>query len=165
MELADGRTKSVSQLKRGDEVKTFQGKTKVRCLVHTTVEGVTQFVRMGRLLITPWHPVRIEEKWSFPNDLVNRSITRCEMKVDKVYNVVLDNHHTLYIDGTECVTLGHNFSGEVVAHPYFGSRRVIEDLQRMPGWEEGRVVINRVVREDSNSREGEVRERRVVRLE
>jgi len=45
----------------------------------------------------------------------------------------------MLINGVECVTLGHNFQEDVVSHPYFGSQKVIRDLQKMRGWSNGVV--------------------------
>lgn len=58
-----------------------------------------------------------------------------------VYNIVLQNEHTVLINEVECVTLGHGFAGPVVEHDYFGTSRVIEDLKRLPGWAQGRVEL------------------------
>jgi len=47
----------------------------------------------------------------------------------------------MIINGTQCVTLGHNFQGDVVGHAYFGSQKVVNDLKRMNGWGVGRVSL------------------------
>jgi hypothetical protein len=58
-----------------------------------------------------------------------------------VYNVVLDTGHELTIDDTVCVTLGHGLEGPVVSHAYFGTSRVVDDLRRMRGWDDGLVPL------------------------
>jgi hypothetical protein len=64
------------------------------------------------------------------------------MYCDAVYSFILEDEHVMIINGVECVTLGHHFEGEVVAHPYFGSSRVISDLSQMEGWSVGLVSLH-----------------------
>jgi hypothetical protein len=54
-----------------------------------------------------------------------------EISCDAVYNFALDQGHTMLVNDVECVTLGHRFKEDVVRHVYYGSQRVIEDLQRL----------------------------------
>jgi hypothetical protein len=54
-----------------------------------------------------------------------------EISCDAVYNFALDQGHTILVNDVECVTLGHRFKEDVVRHVYYGSQRVIEDLQRL----------------------------------
>jgi hypothetical protein len=54
-----------------------------------------------------------------------------EIFCDAVYNFALDQGHTILVNDVECVTLGHGFKEDVVRHAYYGSQRVIEDLQRL----------------------------------
>jgi len=90
------------------------------------------------LEITPYHPIRMENKWYFPCSLQSPVNTKC----DAVYSFVLDCHHSMIINGIECVTLGHDFKEDVVSHPYFGSRLVIEDIMKLPGWNNGLIEFN-----------------------
>lgn len=55
----------------------------------------------------------------------------CEIDCDAVFNFALDQGHTMLVNNVECVTLGHGFQDDIVRHGYYGSRRVIEDLQRL----------------------------------
>jgi hypothetical protein len=54
-----------------------------------------------------------------------------------VYNLVLDSGHIVLADGWQALTLGHGFGEPVASHAYFGTQRVIDDLKKQPGWEEG----------------------------
>lgn len=45
-----------------------------------------------------------------------------------MYNFVLESEHVMIINNVECVTLGHNFKGDVIEHAYFGSQLIIDDL-------------------------------------
>ncbi|CAF2713644.1 unnamed protein product [Rotaria sp. Silwood2] len=77
------------------------------------------------LIITPWHPIGINKKWTFPHDIGDESVIECS----EVYNFVLDSGHIIFINGIECVTLGHDFKGEVIEHPYYGTTKVLDDLR------------------------------------
>lgn len=54
-----------------------------------------------------------------------------EIQCDEVYNFALDQGHTMLVNNTECVTLGHGFTEDVVRHAYYGSERIIEDLRQL----------------------------------
>ena len=63
-----------------------------------------------------------------PCSLVSAPI---EVPCDFMFNVALDRGHTLLVSGIPCVTLGHGFQEDIVRHPYYGSERVLLDLQRL----------------------------------
>jgi hypothetical protein len=53
----------------------------------------------------------------------------------------------LVVDGLIACTLGHDMQGPVISHPYFGQkeagkRNIIEDLQALPDWADGNIVIS-----------------------
>ncbi|CAF4060900.1 unnamed protein product [Rotaria sordida] len=37
----------------------------------------------------------------------------------------------MLVNDVECVTLGHGFKEDIVRHSYYGSERVINDLERL----------------------------------
>jgi Mg-chelatase subunit ChlD len=113
---------------------------------------------------TPWHPVfpsdtykrpgPTELGWVHPADI--GQIVR--VHTDAVYNFVLeyasaadrepgDNRPgILIVDGLMACTLGHDMHGPVISHSYFGQkeagkRNILEDLQELPDWSSGKVVI------------------------
>ena len=100
-------------------------------------------VQINRLQITPSHPIFVENKWCYPSDLVNVGDEKVKIHSFSnivLYNFVLSEGHTLLVDGISCVTLGHEFTDNlIVAHPYYGTRQVIQDLMKRPGWEEGYI--------------------------
>jgi len=146
VEMANGEQKRIDQLVGGDRIATPQGPTKVTCVVTLPTGGSIRLVNLDGCLITPWHPVYQEGRWVFPHDLGDEE----EHKVDAVYNLVLDEHHIAVVNGQKAVTLGHNFQGPVVSHPYFGSDEVIKDLMKLNGWQTGRVDVQRVRRSETN---------------
>jgi len=71
-----------------------------------------------------------------------------------VYNLVLEGEgkgegegeggqtRVLLVNGLECATWGHGLKGDpVVEHEYFGSERILRDLEAMDGYAEGRVYL------------------------
>lgn len=60
---------------------------------------------------------------------------------DVVYNFVLDDGHVVEINGIVCATFGHGMKGENIEHPYFGTSQIVEDLKKMPGWNEGFIIV------------------------
>jgi hypothetical protein len=91
------------------------------------------------MLITPWHPIIINNKWVFPINIAPEE----NIKLDCVYNLVLESDHIVLINSTPVVTLGHNFTDEIVAHPYYGSQKIIQDLSQMNGWNDGIITISK----------------------
>merc|ERR1711939_315619 len=168
--MADGSLQPVASLRRGQLVLCgagaadgLQGKAaRVRCVVKThCAQSRCELVELNSasgataadsLLVTPWHPVRVPTRrdgaaegvssqsqwqWQFPASL---GPTVEHVDCDAIYSFVLEGGHTMVIGGVECVTLGHNFSGEVVGHPYFGSTAVLKDLAQTSGWEPAGLV-------------------------
>lgn len=140
--MADNTTKPISTVNPGDTVFTPAGPAtvvaRVTCKTANRAQPMTQ---IGKLSITPWHPIRLSGVWYFPADLASYSDRLCQT----VYNLVLDRHHVVNVEGYDCVTLGHNFTEPVVAHPFFGSEAVINDLRLLPGWSVGLPVFDNLV--------------------
>lgn len=145
--LADGvTTTTVDRLKKGDSVLTGAGTSaSVICVMRTRCENNETILIKDHdtgLEITPYHPIRTKEgTWIFPKDLESSTVHKY-LGEEFVYTYVLDNGHSLHVNGVECVTLGHSFIDEVVAHEYFGSQEVIEDLKNLDGWQDGLVTLN-----------------------
>jgi Mg-chelatase subunit ChlD len=158
----DGSHTMITELKRGDIVWTPTGSAVVQALVVCGSYNRAQpMTKLGSLVITPWHPVRLpaygisalspegdsahpvrrhatpSTAWQFPADIAGYS----DRLISTVYNLVLDSGHIVLADGWEALTLGHGFTEPVAAHDYFGTQRVVEDLMKQPGWEEGRPTF------------------------
>ena len=139
--MQDMNLKLVSEVEKGDVLKTPSSTGKVSCVVKTLCsEGKTPLVCMGELKITPWHPVRMEGGWKFPCEIVEPELTPCEA----VYSFLLEQsaEDIVIVGGVECATLGHRYTGDVIGHPYFGSSKVREDLSGMRGWVNGCVELS-----------------------
>ena len=91
------------------------------------------------LLVTKWHPVRINGEWKFPTNLALAEVRVCSA----VYSFLLetDDEHVMIINNIECIALAHNIDEPVANHSYFGTEEVIKDLMNMQGWDEGLIVI------------------------
>merc|ERR1719433_1544700 len=150
VEMADGSKRLVRNLRKGDLVQTPKGKASIRCIIKTVVAPSTELVQLeSGLLLTPWHPVKHKGEWTFPATIA--SIT--EQKCDAVYSFILDQHHSMIIEGVEAVSLGHNFTdNEVIRHPYFGTQAIINDLSKFQGFEDGLITFkNECLERDSDT--------------
>jgi len=140
--MANGSKKNVKEIRKDDFIMSTNGvPAKVSCVVKYNCYGnKIQLVEIkGGLLITPWHPVKIDNKWQFPTYLGKITEKSCPA----VYNFVLETKHIIIINGVECVTLGHQFEEEVVQHSYFGTNRIIIDLQKLDGWKLGFIELTK----------------------
>jgi hypothetical protein len=94
--------------------------------------------RVGKLLLTWYHPVKIEGVWKNPCDLA----PVVPLPARKVYNCILDRGHVVDIDGTLTVSLGHGLEEAGVKHAFFGSREAILDACKdQPGFAAGKIVF------------------------
>jgi len=135
----------VSDVKPGDLVKVVGAKkfgnqgqnvAKVRCVVMYPCDPSIPLIGLpGGCVLTKSHPVRIDGVWRKPQDI---GIPAANPS-DHVWNFVLEANHILLVNGMECCTLGHGFQEEGVFHEYWGSR-VLDDLAKLPGWAQGRVM-------------------------
>lgn len=117
-------------VKPGDKVLGPNGVASIVYVVKSvTPQGEIDLVTVNdSLKITSYHPVRVNNQWTFPCHIQEAAKTTCPV----VYDFVLDKYHSVYIGGVECVSLGHEFNDSpVVAHEFFGSSRVVADLRRL----------------------------------
>jgi hypothetical protein len=62
--MADGKLKKIKDIVQGDLVKTPNGESKIICVLKTTMNALIPMVHFPRgLVITPYHPVRINNIW------------------------------------------------------------------------------------------------------
>lgn len=140
VQMADGSMRPIQELKYGDQVRSLDGKVAtVLCLVRTDCENQsTALVQVGDLYVTPFHPIKVNNQWTFPSYVASMEIYECPA----VFNLVLDKHHVIMVESVECVTLGHDFSSDpVLKHPFFGSQKITQALSECSGWKEGYVRL------------------------
>ena len=126
---------------KGDKILDSKGNiTSVLCLIKINCKNnLCSMVNIDDLIITPYHPIKINNKWIFPKDINYPT----EYKCNNVYNLVLDNNHTIIINNYISCTLGHNITeNEVITHEYFGTEKVINDLNKIEGFDKGYIVLN-----------------------
>jgi hypothetical protein len=139
--MADRTIKRVDNIKKGDIVMgPNNSRATVVCSIKTVCLNNKVFVVKfsGNLLITPFHPIRLDGKWIFPKDVGQVY----EIDSTGVYSFILDCGHTMKICGIECITLGHGFQDEGAKHDYFGTNKVVDDLKTMDGYSDGFVILS-----------------------
>ena len=124
--------KLVESIKKGDLIDT-PNKTpaKVKCVIRTECKNhrVKFAALKSGLLITPFHPIKINGKWIYPADIARTY----DIVADYTYNFVLESDHSVIINNTECATLGHEV---------YGDKEIISVLEHMNGWNEGLITFS-----------------------
>jgi hypothetical protein len=143
--MADGSEKIAAEICKGDVVRGISGNGKVVCVLKTALTKSCELVVLrNHLKITPWHPVFIDGKWTFP-----ASVTTREMYTgNALYSFLLDQGHTMLIGGLGVICLGHGFGGEILAHPFLGTEKIVKAMEMMKGFEKGLVVVHSTIRDE-----------------
>ena len=122
------------------------GVAEVKCVIKIPcTHRRAQFIKLGELTITPWHPIRMDGKWVFPREYKKEEaeVLNCSW----VYNLVMHTEHVVQVSGYSAVTLGHGFKGDVVEHNFWG-RGVINVLKEKHGWLMGYVIMKEPLNPD-----------------
>ena len=134
--MFNGTSKLLKDVKKFDIIKSIDENNKivgakVLCVVETLIgSGYRDYANIDGVLITPWHPIKIglhgkKETWHFPGEL----FSTFKLPSSSMITLVLENHHVMFINGLKCITLGHNFTNHSkLIHPYYGTNKVIENL-------------------------------------
>ena len=148
--MGDDSFKKVEDLKKGDEVVTYDtennqrfSKSKIECVVETVCPGGEEVMStINNLKITPWHPIihymAFQENWKFPINMKTPSLIQC----DSMFTFVVENRKSLIVEGFVFATYGHGLYGEVISHDYFGTDKVINDIRKFNTYEEGYVILD-----------------------
>ena len=156
--LENGSVKKISDLSKSD---VLANGSKLVCLIKSKYYGA--LIKLNDLVITPYHPIYYEGSWQFPieiyarnlnKDLPNPFFSLIESDTTKsvnVCNIVLEKDHVIEIENYKVVTLGHGFDEDVVKHPYYGTDKVIDDLKKIQGWDDGLIELNdfHVIRDEN----------------
>lgn len=136
--LMNGSTILVKNIKPGDQIAPHGGI--VNYVVKTKCQNnkAKMIVFANGLIITAWHPIRLNQRWIMPCSLASAPT---EITCEEVYNFALDQGHTVLVNNVECVTLGHGFKDDIVRHSYYGTKRVIEDLCRLDNQQKNSGII------------------------
>ncbi|KIX01362.1 uncharacterized protein Z518_09087 [Rhinocladiella mackenziei CBS 650.93] len=143
--MADGSRIPIKALKAGVSIWTPVGPRPVVAVVKTRMMGHTgQLCRVGKLWVTPWHPIKHQGCWVFPRHIAE-DIADFE---GPVYSVMLGPYrhpdgHAIEIGGQTAVTLGHGVIGDqndVRMHAFFGNYwRVVQSLSQLPADRNGHL--------------------------
>jgi hypothetical protein len=141
--MSDLTKKQINQIKVGEEVWTPNGNTKVKYLIEYVMQDVKEdtFCKIGDLIIGPYHPILINNKWEFPINIVSDQI----MTIKKRYNLILNEEHIINVNGILSCTLGHGLKGDVIQNSYFGNiDTVLSDLTELQGFKEGYPIFKKL---------------------
>ncbi|KAM0271243.1 hypothetical protein ACHAPA_002849 [Fusarium lateritium] len=126
--LASGRVVQIKKLRRSMKVRTPRGSRRVAMVLKTPVEREV-LCRVGKVLVTPWHPVSGDGKrWDFPANRADAAVvyTGC------IYSVLLERDasaaaHSIRVGDMWGVTLGHGLTTgtDVRAHTFFGDYNAV----------------------------------------
>jgi len=89
IKMADGSYKQVKNLVKGDKIASSKGQqATINCVIKTsTNRGMADMCQLeGGLLITPGHPVKLQNQWVYPKNIAQRKMINC----DSFYNLVVD---------------------------------------------------------------------------
>lgn len=141
--MDDGTSKKLSTLRKGDMTSTGV----VECIVRTKcLDNKMQYCQTDTgLLITKYHPIKINNNFIFPVDLYTCDIYESEYMYSITMEKDIFNNRpsTIVINDIECVTLGHGILDDLVAsHDFFGNENIIDCLKLCKNWESGLVTFN-----------------------
>lgn len=135
--MHDGTTKKIIEIQKGD---ILHGGATVVCVICFSKKHTITYCGIS---ITPWHPVLRDDEWVFPGDWEYGSQYDYAVRIEDVFNFVLDKKHIVHINDVRACTLGHNFTGNhCIEHSFFGTEAVIQDLMQFPGWHDGFITIS-----------------------
>ena len=151
--MANKTIREIQDIKKGDRIFTCDPNnynetpiSEVECLVFTESYGEEELLSTisnaaTSLTLTPYHPVinSTTDQWTFPINLGSSQVRRCR----GVYTIVVKNRYPIIVQGFTYATLGHDITGEVIGHPFFGSERVINDLKKIDTYDEGFIHLNK----------------------
>lgn len=150
--IMNNKFKKCKDIVKGDIVMTDENNSaKVICVTKIKCQdNKCEMVSIdSNLTITPYHPIKRND-WVFPKFCDKSYIADC----DYMYNFILDKNHTIMIGNNICATLGHGFTdNEVIAHNYYGTQKVINDLIGFKGYSNGLITFdsNCIIRDNKNN--------------
>lgn len=146
VKMSDGTRKACQDISAGDMVETSTGDARVLCVLKTPCE-VVELVKYGRLLVTPYHPVKANGQWTHPHTLG----TVEEYPCTAVYSFLLEPGFVdMFVEDVPFITLAHGIENdEVATHSFYGTQQVVDAMSDNFGFSEGLVEIQGVQRDQS----------------
>ena len=115
--------------------------SKIKYILQTKCKNnKNEFVRIhNNLLITPYHPVFINNKWIFPIDITDNIEN---LHCNYIYSISLENGNSMFINNVRCIALGHGIENDPVAsHEFFG-KEIDEKIKEHPYYLTRRIILN-----------------------
>jgi Mg-chelatase subunit ChlD len=155
--MANDNFKKVSDIVKGDLVKLGNNEIgEIECIVKTIISKPIQLNKLSEdLIITKWHPVKIDGLWKFPCEISMSSDVDI-INNDSIYSFVLKNRGNgkgIIIGNIECATLGHGIlNRNIISHDFFGTEKVIDNLKLSHTYESGLVILQQdsILKNDKN---------------
>jgi len=147
VQLKNGLNKKVKELIKGD---ILENNSIINCLVITIVNKTLPVVELNNVYYSLKHPVIYDGKWTNPINIKSPK----NIYIDYWYNIILKKGYSIKINGIEAITLGHQQKDKIAYHPYFGTNKVINALEKYKGYLEGKIIINKKlnIERDENGR-------------
>eukprot|EP00972_Heterocapsa_arctica_P036348 5349655-Heterocapsa_arctica.AAC.1 len=142
------------EVRRGEHILAHDGTAATAvCMVQTSgFRGDIPLVHLpGGCIITAGHPVRIntimaghmacvlpedghehQTDWIKPGKIANHRMTAC----NNLCTLIIRNSHSYWIQGTECLALGHGQVTGEAYHPFYGTNRVLTNAEESTGFAE-----------------------------
>lgn len=148
--MSDGSKQKVKNIRRGDVVMTPLGSSKVKFVVKSmnpvsTFEMIKFGPKYNNLVITPWHPIQIRNVWKFPNDIDDdNDKQKILIMTEGIYSLILEQYHVVYVNDIISITLGHGYINDVIKHEYFGTQRIVQDIEKIDSEDQsnGFVIVH-----------------------
>ena len=145
--MKTGNKIKLSDLKPNDEIMSSDlynniTTSRVVCILERIITNSSKEREMVNLpkglSITPWHPIKYKNNWTFPNDIKSPEITKC----NSIITLLLDKNHIGFINGYQCIMLGHNYNNSILKHDYYGTNKIVNDMKKHPHWKKGHIIVN-----------------------
>ena len=134
---------SVKSLKKGDKIMTFDEMgnsvpSEIECVIKTLCpSGILKMISVDDLEITDYHPIMKDGSWVFPLDVGEHAL----ITTPYIYSFIVKNRMSVKIDEYIYATWGHELTGPVIGHEYFGTEKVIGDIKQFPLYYRGVVYL------------------------
>jgi hypothetical protein len=149
IKIEGGEFIKVQDITKGTRIESLGKVATVICVLKTKfLPGtIRQNIKFPSTCVTQYHPVFFDNKtddyeWVFPLD----SDKFCEKIIQEemyVYDFILDTHHIVELGGNVfATTLNHGRTGDVIGHDYFGTHKIIDDLMKHSGWDDGFIQLD-----------------------
>ena len=122
--MADGTLLPCTDIRKGHVVQTREGPKVIAMVLKTNTQNYNVLLcHLGKLFVTPNHPIVHLGKWTHPHTVSEPHVLPCEA----VFSFLLeDRTASMFIEDIECITLAHGIENDSVAeHSFFGTEEIV----------------------------------------